>query len=86
MDCKDAADEISTAVDMRIANGPRTGLAKAKKTLSWIAGVAQSYPVLPQAGEHHGSDCDEHVHRDNGHDSEHGSAPGGGAGIGPPPR
>ena len=48
MDCKEAADEISTAIDMRIANGPRTGLAKAKKTLSWISGLPSPIPSFPR--------------------------------------
>ena len=48
VDCKDAADETSTAVDRRIANGPRTGLAKAKKTLSWIAGLPSPIPSSPR--------------------------------------
>jgi hypothetical protein len=39
VDCRDAAEEESTATDIRIANGPMTGPASAAKMFSWISSL-----------------------------------------------
>ena len=39
MDCREAAEEDSTARDIRIAKGPITGPARAAKMFSWISSL-----------------------------------------------
>ena len=46
VDCSDAAELESTAIEIRMAKGPSTGPARAKKTLPWISGLPRpNWPV-----------------------------------------
>ena len=47
VDCRDAAELVSTASDTRMANGPRTGPARKKKTLPWMSALPR--PELSRA-------------------------------------
>ena len=47
VDCREAAELLSTASDMRMANGPITGLAKPAKMLSWFSGLPAPRPSVP---------------------------------------
>ncbi|MNI59763.1 hypothetical protein D3C73_1149430 [compost metagenome] len=47
VDCKDAAELDSTARDMRMANGPITGDARAVNTLAWLSALFRPIPVSP---------------------------------------
>ena len=47
VDCSEAAEEVRTVSDIRIAKGPRTGSDRAKKTFSWMAGLPSPMPSSP---------------------------------------
>ena len=47
VDCRDAADELRMASDIRIANGPMTGPASTAKMLPWLSGLPAPSPSVP---------------------------------------
>ena len=47
VDWSEAAELESTASDIRMANGPMTGEARAVKTLAWLSSLFRPIPVSP---------------------------------------
>ena len=47
VDCRDAAELLRMARDIRMAKGPMTGPARTAKMLPWFSGFPAPSPVSP---------------------------------------
>ena len=75
VDCSEAAEHDSTAIDTRIASGPRMGPASAKNTLPWMSSLPSPTRRRRRPRSHEATD-EEQVEDDDDDDRRRGGAAG----------